>query len=141
MRCGTGQTEHLSLSARVLCYKHRLARAKSPIMQGLAVRDDRDPVQAVAERLRRACPKIDKIVLFGSRARGDTRPRADIDVAVSCPRASQREWLDLCDAIEDVPTLLSIDLVRLETAGTQLRDRILREGRTLYERGSDQARD
>jgi predicted nucleotidyltransferase len=100
----------------------------------------RDRVQAVADTLRGACPKIEKIILFGSRARGDAAPRSDIDVAVSCPRASEREWLDLCDAIEDVPTLLPVDLVRLETADGRLRQRILREGRTLYERGSDPAR-
>jgi predicted nucleotidyltransferase len=100
-----------------------------------------DPVQAIAEKLRRACPKIERVILFGSRARGDSRPHSDIDLAVSCPRASEREWLDLYDAIEDAPTLLSIDLIRLEKASPRLRDRILREGRTVYERGSDQARD
>jgi predicted nucleotidyltransferase len=103
--------------------------------------DQRDAVRAITETLRKACPKIEKIILFGSRARGDFRSRSDIDIAVSCPQASQREWLDLYDSIEDAPTLLSIDLVRLENAGASLRNRILGEGQTLYERGSDQAGD
>jgi predicted nucleotidyltransferase len=110
-------------------------------MRESAVRRGSDPVQAVTQTLRRACPKIERILLFGSRAQGGAQPRSDIDLAVSCPQATQREWLDLCDAVETAPTLLRIDLVRLETAGAALRDRILREGRILYERGSNRARD
>ena len=106
-------------------------------MEGVATLDDGRPVRAVAEALRRACPKIERILLFGSRARGDAQARSDIDLAVSCPRVSQREWLDLCDVLEELPTLLRVDLVRLDTAGAALRNRILREGRTLYESGSD----
>ncbi len=64
MRCANGQTKQLSLSTRGFCHKHRLRRARRPFMQGLAAWDDRDLVQAVVERLRRACPKIDKIVLY-----------------------------------------------------------------------------
>lgn len=99
----------------------------------------KDVLAEVVNTIRGASPSVEKIILYGSRARADARPRSDIDVAVSCPYASEREWLDICEAVEDVPTLLSIDLIRLETASDALRDRVLREGRNLYERRSDQA--
>lgn len=47
---------------------------------------------------------------------------------------SVRDWLRLADLAEDADTLLPIDLVRLEEVPEALRERILAEGRTLYER-------
>lgn len=49
-----------------------------------------------------------RLVLFGSRARGDNRPNSDIDLAVyGMPREKQTLfWLD-CD---DLPTLLKLDI-------------------------------
>jgi predicted nucleotidyltransferase len=101
----------------------------------------KDVLEEVVSTIRGASPRVEKIILFGSRARADAHPRSDVDVAVACPQASEREWLDICEAVEDVPTLLSIDLIRLETAANSLRERILREGRSLYEYRSDQAID
>ncbi len=39
----------------------------------------------------RDLPFIEKIVLFGSRARGDNKPRSDIDLAIVCPQATPEE--------------------------------------------------
>lgn len=79
-------------------------------------------------------PSVRRVILFGSRARGDSRPRSDVDLAVEAPGASPREWQRLADIVEDADTLLSIDLVRLEEACEDLRRQILAEGRTLHER-------
>lgn len=81
-----------------------------------------------------ADPTVRRVILFGSRARGDAQPRADVDLAVEAPGASARDWLRLADMAEDADTLLSIDLVRLDEAPEELRSRILAEGRTLHER-------
>jgi predicted nucleotidyltransferase len=106
-------------------------------MEASAQARDRDPVAAVVDLLRRAGPSIERIVLFGSRARGEAQPRSDIDLAISCPRASEREWAEICEALEESPTLLGVDLVRLEAAAESLRERILREGRIVYDRRAD----
>jgi predicted nucleotidyltransferase len=98
------------------------------------------PEYIVAEKLK-AFPEIERIVLFGSRARGDAPPRADIDLAVACPTADAVKWSDIVEAAEAAPTLLQIDLVRMEGAPSELLSQIVREGRVLYERSNGQAPD
>ena len=79
-------------------------------------------------------PSVRRVLLFGSRARGTAQPRSDVDLAVEAPAASARDWLRLTDMAEEAETLLSIDLVRLDEAPPELRERILTEGQPLYER-------
>lgn len=54
----------------------------------------------------------DKIILFGSRARGDNRERSDIDLAVYGIPADRQSafWSD----IDDLPTLLDFDIVHVD---------------------------
>jgi predicted nucleotidyltransferase len=87
----------------------------------------------VLDRLR-PFPQVEKVWLFGSRARGDAAPRADIDLAVACPAAGRRDWLDIEDAVDDADTLLKVDLVRLEEAPPELQTRVRDEGRLVYDR-------
>ena len=44
-------------------------------------------------------PTVDQVILFGSRARGDAKPRSDIDLAVACPKASAKDWLTILGRI------------------------------------------
>jgi len=82
----------------------------------------------------RSLSAVDKIILFGSRARGGYDQRADIDLAVLCPRADLKEWATIWNIVDEAPTLLSIDLVRLDEVSDELRREIEREGVVLYER-------
>ena len=72
-----------------------------------------------------------RLVLFGSRARGDNRERSDIDLAVyglDYTKAGQLR-LDL----EELPTLLEFDLVCVDAhTSPELLKNIEREGVTLY---------
>jgi len=84
-----------------------------------------------------ASPFVDRIVLYGSRARRDHHDRSDIDLAVACPRATPAEWLDLVELVDErADTLLAVDLVRLDalTPTDRLRLAIEREGVELYRR-------
>ena len=74
-----------------------------------------------------------RLVLYGSRARGDAAPRSDIDLAVfGMPQdRHSRFWAEL----EELPTLLRFDIAYI-TPDTNplLLDNIERDGVTLYEK-------
>lgn len=71
-----------------------------------------------------------KIVLFGSRARGDASRTSDIDIAIIDPSWTREDINVVRGQLnEEIATALKIDLVSydlLEKSG--LRDRILKEG-------------
>ena len=53
-----------------------------------------------------------RLVLFGSRARGDNRPNSDIDLAVyGMPEDNRAEFWMHC---EELPTLLKFDIVHIQ---------------------------
>ena len=51
-------------------------------------------IDTIVERLARN-PHVERVILFGSRARGDARERSDIDLAVVAPDIPDREWTEL----------------------------------------------
>lgn len=81
-------------------------------------------------------PSVKEIWLFGSRARGDNQERADIDLALFCPNASEKEWLDILNIIDDADTLLKIDTVRLDQLSetSPLKKSISQQGKKIYEK-------
>lgn len=73
---------------------------------------------------------VQKIVLFGSRARGTNTERSDIDLAVSGGDLEGFYW----DIKEKVHSLLMFDVVNLdEGISEELRGEIERDGVTMYE--------
>jgi predicted nucleotidyltransferase len=93
-----------------------------------------DVINILADHIGRY-PHVEKVVLFGSRARGDQRERSDIDIAVIGPEMTDEEWTDIWTYVdEEAPTLLCVDLVRWKEASDEIRRSIEREGVVLYER-------
>jgi predicted nucleotidyltransferase len=78
-----------------------------------------------------AHPGVKRIILFGSRARGYASPRSDIDLAVEV--SNDAEWHALGERVENYPTLLKIDFVRLKNSGSEFEQVIQKTGRILYE--------
>lgn len=79
---------------------------------------------------------VEKMVLFGSRARGDAHARSDIDLAV-WGIGDARTYLDFQEAVEEqVLTLLSFDIVDMDSmfVSDALREEINRDGIVLYEK-------
>ncbi len=74
---------------------------------------------------------VGKIILFGSRARGDHTERSDIDIAVSGGDFDEFYW----DIKEDVHSLLMFDVVDLDSGiSDDLKAEIDREGVLIYEK-------
>ena len=81
--------------------------------------------------VRRVRPK--KIILFGSRARADAQERSDYDVAIDDEQMTPALLAQIRADMEELPTLLKVDLVWLNRAAGSLQQRILNEGSILYE--------
>lgn len=81
--------------------------------------------------LQRSNPR--KIILFGSRARGDAEARSDYDIALDDENLTRAALAHIRVDLEELPTLLAIDLVWMKQAAPILRERILSEGKVLYE--------
>ncbi|TYC85951.1 toxin-antitoxin system, antitoxin component [Acetobacterium wieringae] len=79
-------------------------------------------------------PNIYKIVLFGSRARGNYRPNSDIDLAIFSSSRSNLEVANFTDEIEDLDTLLKFDIVFMTPdADSRLLENVKQEGVILME--------
>jgi uncharacterized protein len=90
--------------------------------------------EAMIGRLLADLPAVRQVWLFGSRARGDAAPRSDVDIAIAAPEATAAGWQDILDRIEEAPTLLRVDVTRLEEASPAFRAEILQTGKLLHER-------
>ncbi len=74
---------------------------------------------------------VKKVVLFGSRARGDYKERSDIDLAFQGGNSSRF----ILDVDEETSTLLEFDIIDLDKpVREELLDSIKREGILLYEK-------
>ncbi len=58
----------------------------------------------------------DKIILYGSRAKGTATERSDIDIAVS----GIDDFDELAMMVEELPTLYSVDLLNMDTCTNKL---------------------
>ena len=74
---------------------------------------------------------VERVVLFGSRARGNHTRRSDVDLAVQGGDFDAFYW----DVKEKTHSLLSFDVVDLDReASEELKREIEREGITVYEK-------
>ena len=104
--------------------KRIIAYADKLVNTGLSVRVI-DSISEIAKK-----NDIDKVVLFGSRARGDFYRASDIDLAAHGGNINRFR----IDLEEDVPTLLTFDVVDLDgNPSRSILDTIDKEGRVLYE--------
>lgn len=80
--------------------------------------------------------QIEKIVLFGSRARGDYHRTSDIDLAVFTKKCSHTQQNLIEQAIKEMSTPLKIDVVFIDRLTKEkLIFNIRKEGVVVYEQG------
>lgn len=93
--------------------------------------------EAIMEDLRRVFgrfPEIERVLVYGSRGRGDFKPHSDIDLAIIAPTMSRQRFTELWSELEDLPIVFRLDVVHWDSMGNpRLRERILREGRVIYQ--------
>ncbi|MCM3586956.1 nucleotidyltransferase domain-containing protein [Mesobacillus maritimus] len=80
--------------------------------------------------------QIEKVLLFGSRARGDYHRASDIDLAVFTSNSSPTEQNLIVQTIQELPTPLKIDVVFMDRLTKEkLISNIKSEGVVIYEQG------
>ncbi|MDR5640059.1 MULTISPECIES: type VII toxin-antitoxin system MntA family adenylyltransferase antitoxin [unclassified Thermosynechococcus] len=81
----------------------------------------------------RRYPTVRKVVLFGSRARGDAQRGSDIDLAIAAPDMDFDEYLRLRRELAELNIPYMVDLLKLEYISDQaLQENIRNEGQILY---------
>ena len=77
---------------------------------------------------------IDKrIILFGSRSGGQNKKRSDFDIGILGEKAlSIADFYKLKDALDELPTLYTIDLVDFNKVSDTFRNEALKNYSVLY---------
>ncbi|TYP50917.1 nucleotidyltransferase domain-containing protein [Thermosediminibacter litoriperuensis] len=97
-----------------------------------------DKILKELSRIFNKYPAVQKVLLFGSRARRDFKNTSDVDLAVFSEDISEREFNLLVNEIDEIDTVLSFDVVHYEKLKKDsLRESILRDGVLVYERKND----
>lgn len=76
---------------------------------------------------------IEKVIIFGSRAKGNYRAGSDIDLAVVGKNIDYSQLLTILCQIEELELLYTIDLLDYQSkVGTPIGDHIDRVGQEFY---------
>ena len=77
---------------------------------------------------------IEKVLIFGSRSKGNYRAGSDIDLAVIGKDVDYNQLLDIICEIEELDLLYSVDLLDYQKKkGTPIGDHIDRVGQIFYQ--------
>lgn len=80
-------------------------------------------------------PQIKKVVLYGSRAKGNYKPGSDIDLTVFSDTMTLSELLELENAIDDLNLPYKVDLSLFHHIdNSSMEDHIIRVGVLFYEK-------
>ncbi|NPA11620.1 MAG: nucleotidyltransferase domain-containing protein [Epsilonproteobacteria bacterium] len=82
-------------------------------------------IKLIANELKKHSPK--KVLLFGSRARGDNLKNSDIDIAVDL-KLNFREKRKLKEIIDNIAGIYSVDLVFFDDMSDEFKEVVLKEG-------------
>ncbi|MBN1960396.1 MAG: nucleotidyltransferase domain-containing protein [Deltaproteobacteria bacterium] len=77
--------------------------------------------------------KIERVVIFGSRALGNFKSYSDIDLAVYGEQLEANEFSRLSFELHELPIVFSIDVIHANQISNQaLLDRVESEGQQIY---------
>ncbi len=82
--------------------------------------------------------RVERAVLFGSRATGTNTVSSDVDIALYGDRLTLTDQARLAAALDEIPMAQSVDLLLYDSVQDRtLREHIRREGIEWYERSTD----
>lgn len=78
-------------------------------------------------------PHIERVMIFGSRAKGVEKASSDIDLAVIAPDMDDSEFSRLLDDLDSLELVFKLDVLHLDKLSQQqLRESILTHGKYFY---------
>ena len=80
--------------------------------------------------------KPERIILFGSRAKGRGSEYADFDIAVEGVDMDIRTERTVKEILDEKMRICTVDLINLDRVDREFRDIVYKTGKVLYERGS-----
>ena len=82
-----------------------------------------------------ACPEIDKVILYGSRAKGNYRPSSDIDFTIVGDAVAQSQLLKIANELDDLllPYKIDLSLMR-QIEDKDVIEHIKRVGTVFYDK-------
>ena len=83
-------------------------------------------------RLVETNPRVEEIILFGSRAVGDHKDRSDVDLAIRGAKLLPEDWTIFRAEATEARTLFWISLVDFDHAPAEIQLRIRDQGKTIY---------
>ena len=93
-----------------------------------------DSVISELQAVFRRHPNIEKVLIFGSRSKGNYREGSDIDLAALGKGLDYNQLLQILTEIDDLELLYSIDLLDYyKTVKTPIGDHIDRVGQVFYQ--------
>lgn len=80
-------------------------------------------------------PRIEKVILYGSRAKGTYKPFSDVDITLVGDELTPKNLSDINNAIDDLLLPYMFDISIFHTLQSdKLKDHINRRGIVVYER-------
>ena len=76
---------------------------------------------------------IDKVVIFGSRAKHTANPKSDIDLCIYSLEMSDEQFSKLRFELDELPILYKLDIVHFEKVNRELQDNVEKDGKLLYQ--------
>lgn len=76
--------------------------------------------------------KIEKAILYGSRAKGNFTKGSDIDITIVAPEMTFPEYLHLLSKIDELDIPQKIDLTKYELLDENIKAHIKRVGKEIY---------
>lgn len=78
---------------------------------------------------------IDKVILFGSRARNDYKNNSDIDLAIIFDSDDNDNYIKLLTKLEELNTLFKFDVIDYnKITNATLKQKIDKDGITIYQK-------